>query len=63
METPPQLNGPLTGGQTLFIGRWRVDPAADEIRSALAARKAAVNPARVLYAPEYSLSAKELGVH
>lgn len=34
METPPQLNGPSTGGRTLFIGRWRIDPAADEIASA-----------------------------
>ena len=40
-----------------------VELVADEMRNALAARKAEVNPARVLYGPAYSLTAKELGVH
>ena len=40
-----------------------VELAADEMRGALAARKAEVNPARVLYGPAYSLCAKDLGVH
>ena len=40
-----------------------VESVSDEMRSALAARKTEVNPARVLYGPAYSLTAKELGVH
>jgi hypothetical protein len=40
-----------------------VELVADEMRNALAVGRAEVNPARVLYGPVYSLSAKELGVH
>ena len=40
-----------------------VELVAGEMRGALAARKAEVNPARVLYGPAYSLCAKDLGVH
>jgi hypothetical protein len=37
--------------------------AGDEMRASLAARKADVHPAHTLYAPAYSLCAKDLGVH
>ena len=40
-----------------------IEIVADEMRNALAARKAKVNPARIVYAPAYSLAARELDVH
>ena len=40
-----------------------VEIVADELRDALAARNSKVNPARILYAPAYSLAARELDVH
>ena len=40
-----------------------VELAGNEVRAALAARKCNVDPAALVYAPAYSLCAKDLGVH
>jgi hypothetical protein len=39
-----------------------VEMVGNELRSALADRRADVNPHRTIYAPAYSLSARELSV-
>jgi hypothetical protein len=39
-----------------------IETGADELRAALAARKAEVDPGRALYTPAFSLSAREQGV-
>jgi len=77
LQSRPQLAAPRTTEQqirgkdgaadwVLLVSGYDaaiVELVAGEMRTALAVRKAEVNPSRVLYGPAYSLCAKDLGVH
>ena len=58
--------GDQTADWVLLVSGYEervVEAAANELRAELAARKANVDPAAPVYAPAYSLCAKDLGVH